>query len=110
MTATVVVLVESGVDDIGAVENVMGKPGNDVSDVALTEDVLGGVIAIRNKVMVTLKIRIASVATVFLSIQLLNFLFSLLTLPAIFCAIIQGLVARKKYMSEAMSVVKLPSY
>lgn len=62
MTATVVVLVKSGVDDSGAVEAVMGKDGNDVSDVALTADGLGGVIAIRNKVTMTLKIPIANVA------------------------------------------------
>lgn len=53
LTATVVVLVKSGVDDSGADENVMGKDANDVSDVALTADGLGGVIAARNKIMIT---------------------------------------------------------
>ena len=41
-----VVLVKSGVDDSGAIENVMGKDANDVSDG------LGGVIAVRNKAMI----------------------------------------------------------
>lgn len=55
-----VVLVKSGVDDSGDVvvvvvadENVMGKDANDVSDVALTAYGLGGVIAARNKIMIT---------------------------------------------------------
>lgn len=48
-----VVLVKSDVDDSGAVENVMDKDANDVSDVALTADGLGGVIAVKNKVMIT---------------------------------------------------------
>ena len=47
-----VVLVKSGVDDSGAVENVMGKDATDVSDVALTADGLEGFIAVRNKVMI----------------------------------------------------------
>ena len=45
-------LVKSGVDDSGAVENVMGKDVNVVSDVAVTADGLEGVIAVRNKVMI----------------------------------------------------------
>lgn len=44
---------KSGVDDSGADENVMGKDANDVSDVALTADGLWGVIAARNKIMIT---------------------------------------------------------
>ena len=43
-----VVLVDSGVDDSGAVENVMG-----VSGVALTAGGLGGVVAGRNKVVIS---------------------------------------------------------
>ena len=45
-------LVKSGVDHSGAVENVMGKDVNVVSDVAVTADGLEGVIAVRNKVMI----------------------------------------------------------
>ena len=45
-------LVTSGVDDSGAVENVMGKDVNVLSDVAVTADGLEGVITVRNKVMI----------------------------------------------------------
>ena len=45
-------LVTSGVDDSGAVENVMGKDVNVLSDIAVTADELEGVITVRNKVMI----------------------------------------------------------
>lgn len=58
---TVVVLVDSGVDDSGAIENMMDKNDDDVSDIALTRGGLWGVVSIRNKIIITLNISIVSV-------------------------------------------------
>ena len=49
--------------DSGAVEIMMGETEDDVSDVALTASGLGGVVAIRNQINITLVSSISSVAT-----------------------------------------------
>ena len=49
--------------DSEAVEIMMGKNSIEVSDVSLTAGGLGGVVAIRNKIITTLKLRYEIVAT-----------------------------------------------